>query len=191
MRVVPVGKVSFRSNHRRSQAKSKKRARDSMTNTNHEADVAFIEALAKLLRENDLTELQVKREYGEDDSLNVRVSRASQAAPVMHAAAPAPMAAPSAAAPATPAAAATPEDPASHPGAVTSPMVGTVYMQAEPGSPSFISVGQQINEGDTLLIVEAMKTMNHIPAPRGGTVKRILVEDGAPVEYGAPLVILE
>ncbi|WP_439124764.1 acetyl-CoA carboxylase biotin carboxyl carrier protein [Marivita sp.] len=162
-----------------------------MTNTNHEADVAFIEALAKLLRENDLTELQVKREYGEDDSLNVRVSRASQAAPVMHAAAPAPMAAPSAAAPATPAAAATPEDPASHPGAVTSPMVGTVYMQAEPGSPSFISVGQQINEGDTLLIVEAMKTMNHIPAPRGGTVKRILVEDGAPVEYGAPLVILE
>ena len=70
-------------------------------------------------------------------------------------------------------------------------MVGTVYMQAEPGAPAFISVGQQINEGDTLLIVEAMKTMNHIPAPRSGTVKRILVEDGAPVEYGAPLVILE
>jgi len=70
-------------------------------------------------------------------------------------------------------------------------MVGTVYMQAEPGAPAFISVGQQINEGDTLLIVEAMKTMNHIPAPHGGTVKRILVEDGAPVEYGAPLVILE
>jgi acetyl-CoA carboxylase biotin carboxyl carrier protein len=70
-------------------------------------------------------------------------------------------------------------------------MVGTVYMQAEPGAPAFISVGQQINEGDTLLIVEAMKTMNHIPAPRSGVVKRILVEDGAPVEYGAPLVILE
>jgi acetyl-CoA carboxylase biotin carboxyl carrier protein len=70
-------------------------------------------------------------------------------------------------------------------------MVGTVYMQAEPGSPPFISVGQQVAEGDTLLIVEAMKTMNHIPAPRAGTIKRILVEDSAPVEYGAPLVILE
>ena len=74
---------------------------------------------------------------------------------------------------------------------MTSPMVGTVYMQAEPGSDPFISVGTAVKEGDTLLIVEAMKTMNHIPAPRAGTVKRILVEDGAPVEYGAPLVILE
>jgi acetyl-CoA carboxylase biotin carboxyl carrier protein len=161
-----------------------------MTKTNHDADVDFIEALAKLLRENDLTELQVKREYGEDDSLNVRVSRVTQAAPVAHAAPSAPAAPAPSAAPAAPAAA-QPEDPAAHPGAVTSPMVGTVYMQAEPGAPAFISVGQQINEGDTLLIVEAMKTMNHIPAPRSGTVKRILVEDGAPVEYGAPLVILE
>lgn len=161
-----------------------------MTKTNHDADVDFIEALAKLLRENDLTELQVKREYGEDDSLNVRVSRVTQAAPVAHAAPAAPAAPAPSAAPAAPAAA-QPEDPAAHPGAVTSPMVGTVYMQAEPGAPAFISVGQQINEGDTLLIVEAMKTMNHIPAPRSGTVKRILVEDGAPVEYGAPLVILE
>jgi acetyl-CoA carboxylase biotin carboxyl carrier protein len=100
------------------------------------------------------------------------------------------MAAAPAAAPA-PAAEAAPEDPAAHPGAVTSPMVGTVYMQPEPGAPSFIAVGQQVREGDTLVIVEAMKTMNHIPAPRAGTVKRILVEDGAPVEYGAPLVILE
>lgn len=161
-----------------------------MTKTNHDADVDFIEALAKLLRENDLTELQVKREYGEDDSLNVRVSRVVQSAPVAMTAAPSAPAAQTASAP-TPSAATPPEDPAAHPGAVTSPMVGTVYMQAEPGAPSFISVGQQINEGDTLLIVEAMKTMNHIPAPRSGTVKRILVEDGAPVEYGAPLVILE
>lgn len=164
-----------------------------MSKNTHEADVAFVEALAKLLRENDLTELEVMREYGEDDSLNIRVSRATMAAPVM--AAPAPAAYAAAPAPAAPAAApvaeATPEDPAAHPGAVTSPMVGTVYMQAEPGAPAFISVGTQVAEGDTLLIVEAMKTMNHIPAPRAGTVKRILVEDGAPVEYGAPLVILE
>lgn len=164
-----------------------------MTNKSHEADVEFIRALAELLRENDLTELQVKRDYGEDDSLNVRVSRhqppvapAQTAAP----AAPAPAAAPAAAA-ATPAPAPAAEDPADHPGAVTSPMVGTIYMQAEPGAPSFVSVGSAVNEGDTILIVEAMKTMNHIPAPRSGTVKRILVEDGAAVEFGTPLVIIE
>lgn len=83
------------------------------------------------------------------------------------------------------------DDPANHPGAVTSPMVGTAYLAPEPGASAFISVGQQVNEGDTLLIVEAMKTMNHIPAPKAGTVKRILVEDGAAVEFGSPLVIVE
>lgn len=163
-----------------------------MTDKTFDADVAFIKALAGLLEENDLTELEVNRTYGEDNGLTVRVSRAS---PVV--AAPAPVAAAPVAAPAPVAAAAAPvaetlpEDPAAHPGAVTSPMVGTIYMQPEPGAPSFISVGQTVSEGDTLLIVEAMKTMNHIPAPRAGTVKRILVEDGAPVEFGAPLVILE
>ncbi|MBY5934070.1 acetyl-CoA carboxylase biotin carboxyl carrier protein [Tateyamaria omphalii] len=164
-----------------------------MTKSNHDADVAFIQALAELLRENDLTELQVKREYGEDDSLNVRVSRHTAQQVVTQVAAPAPQAvaspAPAAVAASEPAEA--PADPANDPGAVTSPMVGTVYMQAEPGAPSFIKVGQQVSEGDTLLIVEAMKTMNHIPAPRAGTVKRILVDDGAAVEFGAPLVILE
>ena len=83
------------------------------------------------------------------------------------------------------------EDPASHPGAVSSPMVGTVYMQAEPDTPAFITVGSKVSEGDTILIIEAMKTMNQIPAPHSGTVKRILVEDGAPVEYGSPMVIIE
>ncbi len=165
-----------------------------MTDKKHEADVAFIKALAELLRHNDLTELEVKRDFGEDDSLNVRVSRAAPA-PVMAApqqVAVSPAAAPAAAAPApgTPAAEAS-DDPASHPGAVTSPMVGTIYMQAEPGAPTFIKVGAQVAEGDTLLIVEAMKTMNHIHAPKAGTVKRILVEDGAAVEFGTPLVILE
>jgi len=150
--------------------------------------------LAELLRENDLNELEVSREYGEDDSLNVRVARGGvvaapvmAAAPVAAAPAPAQAAAPTAAAaPAAPS-----DDPASHPGAVPSPMVGTVYMQAEPGAPAFISVGASISEGDTLLIVEAMKTMNHIPAPKSGTIKRILVEDGAAVEFGTPLVIIE
>lgn len=165
-----------------------------MTDTRHEADVAFIKALAELLRENDLTELQVKREYGEDDSLNVRVSRVSPAlaaAPIQMAVpAPPPIAA--AAAPAAPTAApAAIEDPAAHPGAVTSPMVGTIYLQAEPGAAPFVSVGASVSEGDTLLIVEAMKTMNHIHAPRAGTVKRILVGDGDAVEFGTPLVIIE
>ncbi|MDF1716749.1 MAG: acetyl-CoA carboxylase biotin carboxyl carrier protein [Antarcticimicrobium sp.] len=167
-----------------------------MTEKTTDADVAFIKALAELLRENDLTELEVKREFGEDDSLNVRVSRAAPAAvaapapaPVAHAAAPAAVAAAPSAAPAEAAAAS--EDPASHPGAVTSPMVGTVYLQPEPGAPAFIKVGGTVAEGDTLLIVEAMKTMNHIHAPAAGTVKRILVDDGAAVEFGSPLVILE
>ncbi|SEK49493.1 acetyl-CoA carboxylase biotin carboxyl carrier protein [Roseovarius nanhaiticus] len=165
-----------------------------MPKTTHDDDVAFIKALAELLNDNDLTELQVKRDYGEDDSLNVRVSRKMEAAPQAHYAAPAPVAHAPAAPSAAPAASGAPaqgEDPASHPGAVTSPMVGTVYTQAEPGAPSFVSVGDKVSEGDTLLIIEAMKTMNHIPAPRGGTVKRILVEDGGAVEYGAPLMIIE
>jgi len=168
-----------------------------MTKNTHDADVAFIRALAELLNENDLTELQVKRDYAEDDSLNVRVSRKppqqimapqqiQAAPPAMASPAPAPMNAPAAAA-----ASGTEDDPASHPGAVVSPMVGTVYMQAEPGAPSFVTVGKSVSEGETLLIVEAMKTMNHIPAPRSGTVKRILVGDGDAVEFGAPLVIIE
>ncbi|MGH1369446.1 MAG: acetyl-CoA carboxylase biotin carboxyl carrier protein [Maritimibacter sp.] len=163
-----------------------------MTQNTHESDVAFIQALAELLRENDLTELEVKREYAEADRLNVRVSRGApvvaQAAPAVVAAAPA--AAPGAS-PAPTAAAAPVDDPASHPGAITSPMVGTAYMQAEPGQPPFVKVGDTVSEGDTVLIVEAMKTMNQIHATTSGTVKRILVEDGAPVEFGAPLMIIE
>jgi len=159
-----------------------------MSKESHDADVAFIRALAELLCENDLTELSVKREYGEDDTLNVRVSRRGETVTTQVSTTPAaaPAAAAAAAAPPPPA-----EDPASHPGAVTSPMVGSVYMQAEPGAPAFVSVGQAVTEGDTLLIIEAMKTMNHIPAPRGGIVTRILIDDGAAVEYGAPLMIIE
>ena len=163
-----------------------------MTKQSHENDVAFIQALAELLNSNELTEISVVREYGEDDSLEVRVVKQATvvAAPVAAAvAAPAPMAiaAPVAAAAAAPAEA----DPAKLPGAVTSPMVGTAYLSPEPGSASFVKVGDVVKQGQTLLIVEAMKTMNHIPAPHAGTVKRILIDDGAPVEYGAPLMIVE
>lgn len=165
-----------------------------MSKHSPDADVAFISALAELLNKNDLTELSVMREYGEYDSLDVKVVKqvtvVQHAAPVMQAApvvqhASAPAAAP---APAAPAAV---EDPAQHPGAVTSPMVGTVYLSAEPGAATFVTVGATVSEGQTVLIIEAMKTMNHIPAPRAGTVKRILANDGQAVEYGAPLMIIE
>lgn len=159
-----------------------------MSKNTSEADVAFIQALAELLNQNALTELSVKREYGEDDSLEVRVVKQQNVVTVTAAAAPVAYAAAPVAAAAAPAA---PEDPAQHPGAVTSPMVGTCYLAAEPGATPFITVGATVSEGQTVLIIEAMKTMNHIPAPKSGTVKRILVEDGSPVEYGAPLLIIE
>ena len=165
------------------------RAEKNMTNkkTSHDSDVSFIASLAQLLRDNDLTELQVKRDYGENDSLNVRVSR--QIKTVMQA-----VSAPAGTTQTTSvtsAAVEVPNDPAAHPGAVPSPMVGTVYMAAEPGASAFVTVGTLVAEGDTILIIEAMKTMNHIPAPKAGKIKRILVEDGGAVEYGAPLVIIE
>lgn len=159
-----------------------------MTKNSHETDVAFIQALAELLNKNELTELSVVREYGEDNSLEVRVVKQ---ATVVHAA-PVTIAAPVAAAGiAAPIAAAASNDPSAHPGVVPSPMVGTSYLAAEPGATPFITVGAQVKEGQTVLIIEAMKTMNHIPAPKSGTVKRILVEDGTPVEFGTPLMIIE
>lgn len=166
-----------------------------MAENTRDKDVAFIKALADVLRDNDLTELHVKREYGEKDWLNVRVAKQQPvAAPVMMQAPAAPAAPATPATPAAPAPAAAPaaaEDPSQAPGAVTSPMVGTVYLQSEPGTPAFVSVGDKVTEGQTLLIIEAMKTMNQIPAPHAGTVKRIVVGDGAPVEFGAPLMIIE
>ncbi len=162
-----------------------------MTKKSQDADVAFIEALAELLKAKDLTELEVQRDYGEDDSLHVRVSRAAPAAAIaVQAPAPAAAAAPAPVA-AAPSAEEPASDPAAHPGAVTSPMVGTAYLAPEPGAAEFVKPGDAVKEGQTLMIIEAMKTMNHIPAPKSGTVKRILIEDGAPVEFGAPLMIVE
>jgi acetyl-CoA carboxylase biotin carboxyl carrier protein len=153
-------------------------------------DSAFIRELAQLLNETNLTEIEVER-----DGLHVRVAREIHMTASVPAYAPAPMAsapvaAPMAAAPAAPAAPSGP-DYSKHPGVVPSPMVGTAYMAPEPGKPPFVSVGTKVTAGQTLIIIEAMKTMNQIPAPRAGTVTQILVEDGAPVEYGEPLVIIE
>ncbi|MFT0861621.1 acetyl-CoA carboxylase biotin carboxyl carrier protein [Ancylobacter sp. G4_0304] len=158
-----------------------------MMKTNKPAiDPALVREIATLLSESDLTEIEVQHE-----DLRIRVVRA---APTVYAA-PAPVAvAPAAAAPAPAAAAPAPAaaaDPAKHPGVVPSPMVGTAYLGPEPGARSFVDVGTVVKEGQTLLIVEAMKTMNAIPAPRAGTVTRILVDNAQPVEYGEPLMIIE
>ena len=160
----------------------------------HSGDVAFIKSLAELLNSSDLSELSVEREYGEYDRLTVSLSKVGPQ--VTYAAPPAAVAAPSFAPAAAAAPAAAPvqvltDDPAKLPGVVTSPMVGTAYLAAEPGANPFVQIGQAVSEGDTLMIIEAMKTMNHIAAPRSGTVKRILVDDGTPVEFGAPLMVVE
>jgi acetyl-CoA carboxylase biotin carboxyl carrier protein len=143
-------------------------------------DHELIYELTKLLDETGLTEIEI--EHG---GQRVRVAR--NAAPAA-AAAPAPRVEAPGEPPGEPAA---PPDLAKHPGVVISPMVGTAYMAPEPGAKPFIDIGSTVKAGDTLLIVEAMKTMNQIPAPRGGTVVQILFEDGQPVEFGEPLVIIE
>ena len=144
-------------------------------------DTALVRELAELLAETGLTEIEV-----EDGNRKIKVSRAAPAAAAMHYAAPALAAAPAAAPAQAPAAPATPD----HANAVKSPMVGTVYLSAEPGSAAFVSIGQTVKEGDTLVIVEAMKVMNPIVAPASGTVRAILVENAQPVEYDQPLVVV-
>jgi acetyl-CoA carboxylase biotin carboxyl carrier protein len=140
-------------------------------------DAEAVRELSALLKETGLTEIEI-----EHNGARIRVSRAATAT-----AAPAPAATQAAAT--VPAAAPAPSSGAA-PGAVTSPMVGTVYVSSEPGKPPFVSVGQEVKEGDTLFIVEAMKTMNAIPAPKSGTVKEVCVENGQPVEFGQTLLVL-
>ncbi|MCX7285642.1 MAG: acetyl-CoA carboxylase biotin carboxyl carrier protein [Novosphingobium sp.] len=151
-------------------------------------DSKLVRELAELLAETGLSEIEV-----EDGERKIRVARQLTAAPVAQyaMAAPAPVAAaaapsPAAAAPAAPAAA--PAD--DHANAVKSPMVGTCYLAAEPGVPNFVSVGQTVKAGETLLIIEAMKVMNPITAPAAGVVKAILVENAQPVEFDQPLVVI-
>ena len=148
------------------------------------SDGALIRELALLLDETSLTEIEIER-----SGLRVRVARNVSIAASVPAAIPVAAAAP--AQTAAPAAAAATVDLAEHPGAVPSPMVGTAYWAPEPGAKPFIEVGAKVSVGQTLLIIEAMKTMNQIPSPRAGTVTQILIEDGQPVEFGEPLVIIE
>jgi acetyl-CoA carboxylase biotin carboxyl carrier protein len=143
-------------------------------------DHDLIRELARLLDETGLTEIEIERE-----GLRVRVARqhtvvaATSVAP--HVSNQAPAAVPKAAT----------DDPSKHPGCVKSPMVGTAYLAPEPGAAPFVDVGARVAQGQTILIIEAMKTMNHIPAPKAGTVTAIFVANGHPVEFGEPLVIIE
>ena len=159
-----------------------KKTSDSKTATKPTDERELIRELAGLLDETNLTEIEVERE-----GLRVRVVRggAVVAAPMQYAAAPVALA--------VPAATATGEgsDLSKHPGVVPSPMVGTAYIASEPGAKPFVDVGSRVSAGETLLIIEAMKTMNQIPSPRAGVVKQILFEDGQPVEFGEPLMIIE
>ena len=148
------------------------------------SDAALIRELALLLDETSLTEIEIERA-----GLRVRVARNVSIAASLPAA---PLAAPQAATPLPDAAApAESADLSKHPGVVPSPMVGTAYWAPEPGAKPFIEVGTKVSVGQTLMIIEAMKTMNQIPSPHAGTVTQILVEDGQPVEFGEPLVIIE
>jgi acetyl-CoA carboxylase biotin carboxyl carrier protein len=154
-------------------------------------DKGLIRDLAQLLNETGLTEIEIVK-----DDLKVRVARhvaapAAYAVGAPAAATPAAPSGPGAAPGASASAPAAGPDPANHPGCVKSPMVGTAYRAPEPGAANFIDIGTRITQGQTLLIIEAMKTMNHIPAPRSGVVKEILIENGQPVEFGEPLVIIE
>ena len=155
-------------------------------------DQDLIRAIAELLNKENLAEIEIEKE-----DFRVRVTRSYANEAPTYAAPPPQYYAPQAPAPMAPvgsvpaAAPAAVEDLASNPGTLTSPMVGTAYRSPEPGKPSFVEVGAKVTEGQTVLIIEAMKTMNQIPAHRSGTVTRILVEDASPVEYGQPLVVIE
>lgn len=155
---------------------------DSRSSSPISADL--VRELADILRDTDLSEIEVER-----GDLRLKIARQVTAAPVMHAvAAPAPVAPAHAAAPAAPAAA--PAAPADNPDAVKSPMVGTAYLKPNPDASDFVKVGDAVKKGDTILLIEAMKTFNPITAEKSGTVTDILVADGQPVEYGEPLFVL-
>ena len=153
-------------------------AKDKTEKTSPEHEL--IRELAGLLNETGLTEIEIEKA-----GLKVRVARQVTMSAAV------PMAQAASALAAAPAATAAIADPARHPGCVKSPMVGSVYLCPEPGAPPFAEVGSRVTAGQTLLIIEAMKTMNHIPAPKAGVVTQVFVENGQPVEFGEPLVIIE
>lgn len=166
-----------------------------MTKASSQSDQDLIRSIAELLNEQNLAEIEIERE-----DIRVRVTRSYATPAVQQVAVPSMMPhlthMPPTPHPVAPAGAAAnislpTDDLATNPGTLTSPMVGTAYLSPEPGKPPFVTVGSKVSEGQTVLIIEAMKTMNQIPAHRSGTIGRIVVEDTQPVEYGQPLVVIE
>lgn len=167
-----------------------------MDKKDHDRDLGLIRELTALFRDQDLSEIELQRSYPDESHLKVRIARNTGAHPV-------PDTAPAVSHVETrtdsgPGAASITGKPGEsdesheqHPGLITSPMVGTAYLQAEPGAPPFVSAGDEVQQGQTLLIIEAMKTMNFIPSPKSGRVSRVFVENASPVEFGAPLMIIE
>ena len=156
-----------------------------------QSDQALIRAIAELLNEQNLAEIEIERE-----DLRVRVTRSYASTGVQQVMVPAPAPAAAAPAPTAPAGSAAAakiaaDDLASNPNVLTSPMVGTAYMSPEPGKPAFVTVGARVSEGQTILIIEAMKTMNQIPAHKSGVISRLLIEDASPIEYGQPLAVID
>ncbi len=167
-----------------------------MDKKDHDRDLGLIRELTTLFRDQDLSEMEFRRSYPDKSHLKVRFVRNTGADPV-------PDSAPavshvetrtvsgSVTASTTGEPGESGESHEQHPGLITSPMVGTAYLQAEPGAPPFVSAGDEVQQGQTLLIIEAMKTMNFIPSPKSGRVSRVFVENASPVEFGAPLMIVE
>ncbi len=167
-----------------------------MDKKDHDRDLGLIRELTTLFRDQDLSEMEFRRTYSDESRLKVRIARNTDVHPVP-VSAPADSHAETRTASGSGAASITDEPVESekshelHPGLISSPMVGTAYLQAEPGAPPFVSAGDEVQQGQTLLIIEAMKTMNFIPSPKSGKVSRVFVENASPVEFGAPLMIIE
>ncbi len=167
-----------------------------MDKKNHDHDLRLIKELTTLFRDQDLSEMEFRRSYSDESRLRVRIVRNTGTQPASESASSVshfdtrtvsgPGAAEGTGEPRE-----YEEVHEKHPGLITSPMVGTAYLQAEPGAPPFVSAGDDVQQGQTLLIIEAMKTMNFIPSPRSGKVARVFVDDASPVEFGAPLMIIE
>ncbi|MCY3875492.1 MAG: acetyl-CoA carboxylase, biotin carboxyl carrier protein [Rhodobacteraceae bacterium] len=167
-----------------------------MDKKDHDRDLGLIRELATLFRDQDLSEMEYRRSYPDESHLKVRFVRNAGANPVpdsapvvSHVEARTVSGSDSASITGEPGE--SDESHEQHPGLITSPMVGTAYLQAEPGAPPFVSAGDEVQQGQTLLIIEAMKTMNFIPSPKSGRVGRVFVENASPVEFGAPLMIIE
>ena len=161
-----------------------------MNNNEIKNDIAFVKELAEIVQDNQFTEVEVEKHISKEKLIKIKITKEQTSVKANNRI-------PEASISPTPVKKIVDEslesisDPANHPGTVSSPMVGTIYIAPEPGGKPFVEIGTHVKKGDTLVIIEAMKTLNQIPSTKEGKISRILVEDGTPVEFGSPLVIIE